>query len=237
MSKAVIFNGVNSLDFEELRRNAVRIPEVISRLRRAQSIWDHSGFPSFDFVNFIGSEDKVFLSNIKYKSLAAAIVQVGLFDRFVRLNEYPQYLVGDIRQDRSVQVCLGLISFEELILKSTLVRSIKKDVDSVNADQNLPYLSGIQLSEMRVYKCKAKKNLVEYEEVEIHSSSLTQIIRHLVDNNKVKEFINVGPGTRLPHIRHEFEMEDLAFSESVDMDPMLGWFWTHIVPNHMQIAQ
>lgn len=232
MSKAVIFNGINALDFEELRWNAIRVPEVLTRIKKAQTIWDQMNLPSFDLLNFIGSEDKVFLNNIKLKSLASAIVQVGLFDRYLSKHDFPHFLVGDVNADSAVNVCLGLISFEELIINSMAVEPFKSSDQNQSSDK---FLSGVGLQKLKVYKCKAKKNLVEYEEVELEDPSINKIIRHLVDEFKVKTYINIGPGSNFNQLRAHFEMEDLLFLESIDQDPMLNWFWTQYAPTETQV--
>lgn len=227
MSKAVIFNGINALDFEELRWNAIRVPEVLTRVKKAQSIWDQMKLPSFDLLNFIGSEDKIFLNNIKLKSLASAIVQVGLFDRYLSKHDFPEFLVGDINADSAVNVCLGLISFEELIVNSMAVVPLRSGDQNPVSDK---FLSGMGLQKLKVYKCRAKKNLVEYDEVCFDDPALNKIIRHLVDECKIKTFINIGPGSNFNQLRAHFEMEDLLFLESIDQDPMLNWFWAQYAP-------
>jgi hypothetical protein len=80
---AVVFSGRNGLDFNDLRMGALRIPEVSLRLREAQAILDQNGI-EIDLLNVITSDDEYFFRNIKLKSLMAAVVQVGLFDRYLK---------------------------------------------------------------------------------------------------------------------------------------------------------
>ena len=77
MRDVLVFNGSSNLDFQEIRTNVGRIPEVVARIREAQKIWDTVATQPLDLANFIGSEDISFLGNIKLKSFATAVVQVG----------------------------------------------------------------------------------------------------------------------------------------------------------------
>src|SRR5689334_8546498 len=76
MFDALIFSTVNALEFNEVRQDVIRIPEVIGRVREAQDIWDARAPMSLDLVNFIGSDDRTFLSNLRLKNLATAVIQM-----------------------------------------------------------------------------------------------------------------------------------------------------------------
>ena len=65
MRDALVFNGASNLDFQDIRSNVVRIPEVIARIREAQKLWDKLSTQALDLANFINSEDSVFLGAIR----------------------------------------------------------------------------------------------------------------------------------------------------------------------------
>src|SRR3954468_7812438 len=104
MRDALVFNGASNLDFQDIRTNVIRIPEVVVRIREAQKIWDSIATTSLDLANFIASEDAVFLGHIKLKSFATAVVQVGLLDRYLKTHALPEYLVGAVNGDSPLMV-------------------------------------------------------------------------------------------------------------------------------------
>ena len=118
MRDALVFNGASNLDFQDIRTNVVRIPEVVQRIREAQAIWDKVSATPLDLANFIGSEDEVFLSHIKLKSFATAVVQVGLLDRYLKNHKMPEFVVGAINGDSPMKVAMGQMTFFELVSES-----------------------------------------------------------------------------------------------------------------------
>ncbi|MCB0362641.1 MAG: hypothetical protein KDD35_07960, partial [Bdellovibrionales bacterium] len=118
MAEAVVFQGLDALDYGGIRANVVRIPEVASRLLEAQEYWDKGGGRDFDLFNFVSSDDQTFLSNIRKKSLASAVVQLGLYDRYLRHHPVPQIFVGNSNGDPALLVVAGVWNFQELVTKS-----------------------------------------------------------------------------------------------------------------------
>jgi len=121
----VIFAGRSGLDFLELRLGVVRIPEVSRRIREAQSILDQTEYERIDLFNAIVTEDDAFNRNIKMKSLLAAIVQVGLYDRYRRTQKQPDVLIGNSNGDSALMVCVGQMKFEELVRQSSALSTLK----------------------------------------------------------------------------------------------------------------
>ncbi|MBC87095.1 MAG: hypothetical protein CL677_07925 [Bdellovibrionaceae bacterium] len=232
MSKAISFHGINALDFEELRRNAIRVPQVITRIRQAQELWDKGDLPDFDFINFLSSDDARFLSNIKFKSLAAAIVQVGLLDRYLMNNEKPKAMVGDVARDSALLVATGKISFADMIYNSRAAQ-----VGNVTSLQ--PSLSlGVKAENLKAFVFKElEEGSAAFVELEVKDKSLNAIVRHLIDEYKIHEFVNVGPGSNFEGLRCQMAMEELRFCESIDDDPMLSWFYEAMWQTDLQMAQ
>src|SRR6185312_6535748 len=124
MRDALVFNGASNLDFQDIRTNVIRIPEVVMRIREAQQIWDSLATTSLDLANFIASEDSVFLGHIKLKAFATAVVQVGLLDRYLKSNKLPEYVVGTVNGDSPLLVALGKITFQEMVEQSSAVTGV-----------------------------------------------------------------------------------------------------------------
>lgn len=224
MKDAIVFNGFNSLDFQSIRSNVIRIPQVIQRIRQAQKIWDQSDQPGFDIANFIASEDAVFLSNIKLKSLAAAIVQVGLYDRYCECFSPPQYVVGNGKGDSVVRVIAGEVSFEEMVASSQALKVLRPHQPIQLAEE--PVLSGISLAEYKIYRLQAGEKELESQEIDVSEMEFDKLVQYLLDEEEVRKFVNIGPGNLLLDRHHgNLALSDVQVLESIDIDPLLNWFW------------
>ncbi len=236
VTDVVLFNGINALDFQDIRDNVIRIPEVSTRIREAQDVWDALSDSEFSFYNFLVSEDSVYLSNIKLKSLLTSIVQVGLYDRYARKFGRPEYAVGMINGDSPLSVCLGELSFEDMILGSQAAQPSLPLVALSPVGE--PVLSGISLAEMGVFR--ANEDTGKYERFEEDKQDLSKIINLLIEGCGVQKFVNVGPGSSvLEPVKKDLSMRDVQVIESIDADPMLNWFWPELRRSNekIQIAQ
>jgi len=238
MRDAVLFNGANALDFQDIRTNVIRIPEVIARIRQAQKIWEQSHTDGFDLANFIGSDDRVFMGNIKLKNLAASIVQVGLLDRLMKIRKRPEFLVGPQNGDAPLLVAAGLMSFDEMVRSSQALKVLRPTAPVQLAPQT-PVLSGVSLTEYAAYQWTTDGNSGgTYQMVDAPAMELPKVIRRLIDDHEVKQFINIGPGNLLLNrLEPEYELMDLQVLESIDLDPMLNWFWPQMREHEVVQAQ
>lgn len=237
MQDTVLFNGINSLDFQDVRANVIRIPEVCARISAAQKIWDTIDRGGFNFYNFLAFENEVFLSNIKLKSLASAIVQIGLYDRYVKQNKKPQYMVGCSNGDSVLKVCAGEITFEEMILNSDAAKTVKPVVPIMSLATS-PKLSGISLSEFAVYHLGEEPEEA-FKPIDADKMDVQKILNKMIEDHAVKRIVNIGPGSQLLNKAfHDLSMRDIQILESIDLDPMLSWFWRGVQrPEPVAMAQ
>lgn len=233
MRDALVFNGASNLDFQDIRTNVIRVPEVVVRIREAQAIWDKVSPTPLDLANFIGSEDDVFLSHIKLKSFATAVVQVGLLDRYLKNHKMPEYVVGAINGDSPMRVAMGQKSFLELVTESLATNGPRPRVPVANA-LDLPILAGVQLVEYAIF-CRGTdgdyvRQITEVREVE-------RMIVDLVDQHEVNKLVMVGPGSSVSGKKVlDLTSRDVQVLESIDLDPMLSWFWSNLRENRLSIA-
>jgi hypothetical protein len=220
---AVVFSGRNALDLNELRMNVVRIPEVTIRIRQAQKILDTvEGAEPVDLLALVSSDDELFFKNIKLKSLLAAIVQVGLFDRFAKSQRRPDFLVGTSNGDSAMKVCAGLLSFEEMVRGGQ--EEVKTNVVELMAAAPAPLLSGVSLNSFGALGLAP--NEAGYQPVKADAMELKTVLSTLHADFGVDRFINIGPtsalkGTEIKALGSD-EIETL---DSIELDPMLAWFW------------
>lgn len=237
MRDAVLFNGANALDFQDIRTNVIRIPEVITRIRQAQKIWEQNHSDGFDLANFIGSDDRIFMGNIKLKNLAACVVQVGLLDRLMKIRKRPGFLVGPQNGDSPLLVAAGLMTFEDMVRGSQALKVLRPTAPVQLAPQT-PVLSGVSLTEYAAYQWTPDADGGGYQMCETPMMELPKVIRRLIDENEVKQFVNIGPGNLLLNrFEPEYELLDLQVLESIDLDPMLNWFWPQMREHEVVRAQ
>ncbi|MGE0527055.1 MAG: hypothetical protein AB7G93_14665 [Bdellovibrionales bacterium] len=231
MRDALVFNGASNLDFQDIRANVIRIPEVIHRIREAQEIWDAVSPAALDLANFVASEDSVFLSHIRLKSFATAVVQVGLLDRYLKSHPMPEYVMGAINGDAPMKVAMRKQSFFEMVAESP---ALSHGVIRARQNSELPILTGVQIVEYAVFRRDTDgeflRQATEYREAE-------RMIAEMVEREDVGRLILVGPGNSLfGRKAAELTVRDLEVLESIDLDPMLSWFWSHLKENRLAIA-
>jgi hypothetical protein len=229
MRDAVVFNAASILDFHDIRANVIRIPEVVNRIREAQKIWDTVSNQPLDLANFIASDDGVFMSHIRLKSFASAVVQVGLLDRHLRSYKLPEFIIGAINGDSPMKVAMGQQSFVDLVAESPAAGL----ASATPAAGGLPVLSGVQIVEYAVYRREAG----EYRRVESPEREIERMLVDLVDRFEVNRLIMVGPGNAIVGRKiMDLTHRDIQVLESIDLDPMLSWFWSHLKENRLAIA-
>ncbi len=249
MSSVVLFGGPQALDFLEVRSNIMRIPEVRSRLEEAQKIWDEHVDQVVDLHQFLCSEDKEFFNNLGLKSLCSAIVQVGLYDRLKRQSREPDFLVGDCRNDSALKVISGTISFFDLIVSSraagivhpihtakkasglgkteglSLLQGGASPSGLSGAELGLPVLNGQTFALYEVLERRVVDGQNTYISMNVQDMDITKLVKALYDKHDVRQLVTVGPGQSRFNFNSDGLLSDMKISESIDLDPLLNWFW------------
>lgn len=234
MKEALVFGGHNALDFSDIRLSVLRIPEVSLRIEAAQKIWDEECRTSFSFHHFLSSEDSTFYTNISLKSLTLAVVQLGLLDRYRRLFREPTFLVGNTKNDPVLLVATGQLTLRELITLSRACRVLRPMAPLHVADDTV--LNGHALPQFQPFSKVEVDGQISYTAAAQADMNLQKILQDLVENNGVGKIIHVGPGSIDKSIAaSQFDMRDVQVFESIDMDPMLGWFWTDLRRGEQQL--
>lgn len=262
----VVFAGRNGLDFLELRLGAVRIPEVSLRIRDAQKILDALDVERVDLLGSTITEDESFFRNIKIKSLLAAIVQVGLYERLLKSQRAPEILIGNSNGDSPLLVCAGQMTFEDMVKNSAALQTLqplpaRETADgapaptsllaavplgllpgiqaplatlSQQAMPTLPSLSGLSLTEFRAFLRNEDGSMSEVGQPVM---DLKKLLTEVVEHQTISRFINVGPGAAINSNDYEAIGEaagadEVTVIDSIDLDPMLNWFWKQMRPSY-----
>ena len=96
LMKAILFSGLSMMDQSSVRESLIRIPEVLNRIKSAQKTIDQLTNNSVELINCMLDDDQTFTANCKIKRVLVNLVQLGLYDRFVKNNEKPKYFVGSV---------------------------------------------------------------------------------------------------------------------------------------------
>lgn len=234
MRSAVVFNSSSHLDFQEIRANVVRIPEVAARLREAQEVWDEVAGMELDLNNFIASDDSTFLGHIKLKCLATAIVQVGLLDRYLKTQPVPEVFIGAINGDAPLKVAIGEQTLEEMIRQSSSMNQAGRRKTETGGS-TLPILAGIELAQFGAYSVDSASG--EFQQLNLQSRELEALIGETVKSQDLNRVIVIGPGSSIfGRQLSEFTTNEVSLVESIEIDPLLSWFWACISDEHVAVA-
>lgn len=224
--KAVLFGKTGGLDNCEVRASLLRIPEVLTRVKKAQKVIDQTDCCQVDLINHLLSEDIDYHQQPELKELLASVVHLGLYDRFLAKGGTPRFFVAPSYSASPVYPCIGKTTFQGMIVESCYVRKKLMEQASgaimVNGqpDKYEKYVS---------YSYEEKSDELLVDQVLKPSESLTHILSTLVEKHGVTQFINIGPKEPLIRSIQTMEMsQDIHVLDSIEMDPMLSWFWSEL---------
>lgn len=214
----LLFSGCRGLDDQNVRNSILRIPEVSRKLKEAQRLIDSNSENHTDLFSYVVSSDQEFNSKPALRALVSDVVQVGLFDRYVRYRNRPSFMVGRTNGSSALKVCAGTQTFEEFIVQSEYCNSLNGV-----AQLNTTKLAGIAIEEYGVFQWN---NEGDFENFDATSKEAAKIVEELSVDNKINQCIHIGPCA-------DFRMQELADGgvdlissmNSIDLDPILSSFW------------
>ncbi len=225
---AVVFAGQNALDQADLRAGVLRIPEVTQSLRDAQLILEKFNKSAVDLRAFLLAVDREFLAHARLRSLACAIVQIGLFERWSKFHPKPNYIIGHSNLDSVLQYAAGRKSLSEIVKESAFLNL--KPLGAFMAQSiSTPILGGIELVEyeISIFNQATQK----YIGIRTHEMDVLKLFSYMADQLPLDQIVNIGPGCPLFSNYHKILNEKkIVISDSINMDPMLEWFWNSIKP-------
>ena len=233
MKSAVLFANTGVLDFLELRTSIVRIPEVIAKLKEAQTFLDRAIKDAPDLIQFITSDDQVFWSRKRIRQIAVGIVQLGLYERYVKRYGVAAHLLASDKEENPVQVLSGKMRLGEYVINLAMREDDKSKVVSME-DQAL-LSKGISMPDFQLFQKDQEGFFVLVEEGK--KQALNDLLMKLRDEKNTKQFVNIGPGQSISgSALNELVDKELNIMESIDLDPMLSWFWDISSPYCYQLA-
>lgn len=203
-----MFCGLSMLDSSSVRESVVRIPEVLSRIKKAQKTIDQLSQQPVDLINFMMEDDASFASQLKLRRVLVNVVQLGLYDRHLKSFPKPQFFVGSLSNLSTMEHCIGLNFMEEL------VRSLwYQDLEQT------------KITNFYVYEhAKIMEDTFETRKID-EDESKEAILSRLIRKGDVKQFANLGPAdVMLDPYNNAYIFEDIQVFNTIEVDPMLNWF-------------
>lgn len=225
MKNAVLFANTGVLDFLELRTSIVRIPEVIAKLKEAQVYLDRAMDNAPDLIQFLTSDDQIFWRSEKIRKIAVAVVQLALYERYSKRFGEASHVLSVSNEDSPIQVLSGNMRLGEFIINLAMKEEKVKNMDSLNAlPEPTSLAKGISMPDFQLYE-KSEEQAYKLSG-EGEKEALNELLMKLRDEEGVKQFVNVGPGQSISgSAMSELVDKELNIMESIDLDPMLSWFW------------
>jgi hypothetical protein len=231
MERAIVLGEGKGLDFFDIRASIVRIPEVSLTIKEAQKTLDELGVEHVDLMSTVLSEDEVFHRRLDLKRLILSIIQVGLFSRYKKNNGSWKYIIGRASGCTALPVCAGEKSLNEMISASAVVQNgTVISVDTSNSSQEGTVLcSGVAADQYEVVKIECEGRESQLTRPSVESKDLWNVASQLNESFGVQQFVHIGPG------EIDFEKESILnlreraqLLDCIEIDPMLGWFWSGV---------
>lgn len=104
--------------------------------------------------------------------------------------------------------------------------------DSTNSASGLPSLSGLSLTEFRAFMRNEDGTLAELGQP---TMDLKKLISEIVEHQAVLRYINIGPAQTVQPLEYsqiadQTGADEVTVIDSIDLDPMLNWFWKQMRP-------
>jgi hypothetical protein len=208
---------------------------VSLKLRQTQAAIDKISQEPFDLHSYFTSETHISCHNIRLKSVVVAIVQNALFERYVRFHPWPKYVVGMTACESVFELIFSQLSLEEF-LKSNALFSGQRHLAIVGKDAAdiLPMLSGIALPQFQSFELKVSINGLVGQALGTPSSHLSGKLDEVLQGSGAASFIVVGSVTELS--RWKFS-QGVSVVDSIELDPVLPWYWNGEIVRDMAVAQ
>ena len=219
MSKVgLLFSDCKGLSDLKTRASVLRIPQVSNRLREAQSLLDWGPWEDSktDFFSFLLSDDRKFNEKRLLKKLIVSVVQLGLFDRYIKYYGSPDFMIGPLRGTSALEICAGVHSFEEMVFEAEYSLGLNKIPTLVDWEQK-------ELEHYQVYRLDRDSR---YRKHSCRGEEVLDILEELQLNGFINECVFIGFGDEFSSEMLRQKEEVLISSiSSIELDPLLNSFW------------
>ena len=200
IKKAAVFQNT-PLPWSDLFHCA-RIPEVMAHIVRVREICRKYKIPAPSWM--FGIRDKATKApSYSEQHLISFLVNLGLYDRLVRLQGVPDFLIGD----------------SPALLVAGKIKNYEKTILSILGDKSTNFLAQKPL---RIYYKKADRFVMLY----FSQAGGDSVLKNIVNEYHIKKLVLVAPFV-LGKMKTALANKKLpcAVDLMVEKDPQLAWFW------------
>jgi len=239
MKSVVVFAGRNGVDFSEVRSSVLRIPEVSIKIRQAQKVIDQMGLEEIDLLAIANSEDSVLNNHSSVKIILSSLVQLALFERSLRSQRKPNYLMASTEEPGVLDLIKGE-SISSFVQKALAMEAKQTSDITISAVANVlplnPEFSQTMPETMTVVEVTIAENgtLKSVNEA-LKGSEAKILFTELIEKMNVTKFVNIGPSNALASSNDE-TLESVTVIDSIEADPILNWFWQGLRPQSNSYA-
>lgn len=217
MAKSVLLTEIDALNRLQVRRDVSRIPEVSLRIREAQAAADTTlGEDAPLLIQSMLKEDQDFKGSGKISQILWAAAQLGLWDRFLKTQRIPRFVVCKAENQALVRVMNGEVRFAAWI-GEFLQNNGETALSSPEETAEHAYLM-IELK-------KDERDGSPAHEVKFSSADLATCVQFSLDEFKVVQCVRVGFETPSNDLSIDLPFrERFDIVNSIELDPLLTWF-------------
>lgn len=217
IKSVLIINKPLDLAKNNFYRNLFKVPEVLNRLRQYREILYKNDIEVPLWIYCITQEIKTLLANLQ-PEIVCFLVNLGLFDRLISKQGWPNYLLGS---SSVVSVISNEISFEDRCLLLAKEKSFSETEDvNTNTKDGL-----ILLKADSYYDTKTEKFLLTNLKTKLRSLSfedgIKMIEKYDIDCKRIYQFLSPHKGKTLDDLL-SLDIRPMDFLEA---DQDLKWLW------------
>ena len=240
MYRVIYFKNTKNFHDFTIYQNALRIPEVFLRLR--QTLNELDKVKKFKNLFHLLSVDEDFFEqpsnklkslNADFWHIAMTIIQVGLYDHYLKSQMRPFGFITPSSSDWAAKISGGLWTITDMI-ENLQARKKMKNSDSKRDDNTLSFFKYNKESDKHddlISDIQDFKHLSEYIE-KYHISQIIAIGPNISAHSSQRNVLQYQrPKTQdkdwlLNEIKKsKFLSDNICVIESIDLDPLLFWFW------------
>jgi hypothetical protein len=200
----LLFDLQGSFHFQEVRATLTRIPEVLQKMREVQVVLDQKSVP-LDLGIFLTAEDASYLHHYRRKEFAGVVLQLGIFERYLKRHPLPENIVGVVNSISAARVIAGQMSLEQLVEETFRAPKSKEAADTL---PGLPILTGIQIPKYQIFS----RTEEGYSPKSAEKADLVCVLHQLGNTEEVLEVGLSANGRR----------------GTLEDDPSLTWVWDQV---------
>ncbi len=220
METAVLVGDQGVLNQLGIREAVIRIPEVSLKLKEFQISVDQLAQRPVDLMMMMSFDDNTYQKLGGLKTIICAAVQCGLFERYIKKNGLPKYMVGGIGLVQVVSLFTGMTSVSEFLRPLVLAQTASPTAFESSGMFTKPGYEVVMLTPQL-------EGSLKIEPVDVMAGSVPEVVQFLIEEKDVRRLVNLGPGDRVINSHTIDPMyEHVQVTETIEMDPMLAWFWT-----------